>query len=171
MTELIHLEGTKTWVAKGVDCGENSTTCILTFSHSGNTSLGTISVGDKPVGVIALSSWIAPDCSAMGKVTDESLTPITEAQCEIDPISGVQDVTITVKGQAVLHSVAFTDRKPYADMIYTPVPEKNLVDLASDTWEATDMLGRNSMQSRCLSGNPVRLQRSKISKCHAKLRQ
>ena len=142
MTELIHLEGTKTWVAKGVDCGENSTTCILTFSHSGNTSLGTISVGDKPVGVIALSSWIAPDCSAMGKVTDESLTPITEAQCEIDPISGVQDVTITVKGQAVLHSVAFTDRKPYADMIYTPVPEKNLVDLASDTWEATDMLGR-----------------------------
>lgn len=142
MYDMIYDKAQELWVAKGVDCGEGSVTCILTFSHSGNTSLGEIALDGKAVGIAALSSKGAPDSNSMGMKDTGSAAPITEARCEIDSVSGIHDVTVKVTGQATLHSIAFTSENAYANVVYTPVPEKNLRDFGSEAWEATDMLGR-----------------------------
>ncbi len=130
------------WVAKGVDCGQESITCILTFTHSGNTSLGQIMVDGKYVGVVAMSSKGASDSNTMGLSAVNAQEIVTEARCEIDKISGVHDIAVWVDGHARLCEIGFSSEYAYAHINYTPVPESQLVDLYADTWEATDMLGR-----------------------------
>ena len=133
----------KLWIAKGVDCGQDSITCILTFTHSGDTSLGEIMVDGVSVGVIALSSKGASDSNSMSSKATMATEPTTEARCEIDPVSGVHDIAVKIiRGRAKLDEIAFTNEYAYAHVNYIPVPESQLLDLGSETWEATDMLGR-----------------------------
>lgn len=151
MYHMIYDPAKKLWIAKGVDCGENSITCILTFTHSGNTSLAEIMADGKTVGMIALSSQGDPHSNTMGLSENDAdlnghdlnaFEVVTEARCEIDPISGIRDITVKVRGGAQLCQISFSSEYAYANVSYVPTPEKQLIDLAAETWVGTDMLGR-----------------------------
>ena len=100
------------------------------FTNSLNTSKGDIRIdspdGGRHIGVVMFSN---------GKAEDE-------CRAEIDAVSGVHDVYITVSGSAVITDIAFTPDSPYDAVSYVPAPESRIIDNGHDTWEATDMLGR-----------------------------
>lgn len=116
------------WRADKVDFGAGSISVRMHFAASANTSRGTIMADGKTIGVIALSSYDPDD---------------TEARCEIDKTAGVHDVTVQVEGSARLLSFEASEEDVYAGITYEPVPERAITDLGSETWEATDMLGRH----------------------------
>ncbi len=126
-TDMIFDESANLWRADRVDFGAGSISVRVHFARSANTSLGTIMADGKTIGVIALSGDGTPD---------------TEARCEIDMTAGVHDVTISLCGQAHLISFEPSEEPVYAGVSYAPVPEKAILDMGYDGWEATDMLGR-----------------------------
>ena len=127
MADMHYDKTARVWRAEGVDFGEGAVSVRIRFSKSANVSLGYIGVDGRTVGVAAFS----------GVNEDE-----TEARCEIDPVSGVHDVEIRLRGHAVLHSFEPTAAPVYDGVTYEPVPEKSILDMGYDGWEATDMLGR-----------------------------
>ena len=127
MVELYFDKEAKLWKADKVDFGTGSISVRIHFAHSGNTTLGYIKADGKDIGVIALSSYDNED---------------TEARCEIDKTEGVHDVTVSLRGSAKLLSFEVSSEPVYTGITYEPVPEKAIVDMGYDTWEATDMLGR-----------------------------
>lgn len=153
MATLYFHQDTNLWHAEGVDCGKGSITCSLTFSHSTDCSMAEVSVDGTPVGVIALSSYTAPGNPTMGlpgKDTDPA--PIIEAKGEIDPVSGVHDITVRITGKAKVYDISFSNASPYPVTPYIPVPEKALIDMDFSHWEATDMLGRKMASSEDVRG-------------------
>lgn len=128
MSTLSRGEEKHSWVAGAMDLGG----CIsgrLTFSRSGNTSLATVWADGTAIGTAALSS-------------DNKEGRENEAVFDMDPVDGVHEISVTVRGDAVLHAIGFSTEPAFRISTYVPVPEKQLVDLQSETWEATDMLGR-----------------------------
>ena len=88
------IKETDTYIAEKCNCNGNFKKAILTFSNSCDTSLAYIYADSTPIGVCALSS-----------VKGERMC----AQCEIDDISHFDRIEIKVDGDAVLHSVEFSD--------------------------------------------------------------
>ncbi len=121
------IKETDTYIAENCNCNGDFKKAIVTFSNSCDTSLAYISADSVPIGVCALSS-------IKGKIMD--------AQCEIDAVSHFDKIEIKVDGDALLHSIEFSPEPIYSDVSYTKVEENTLIDFESDTWEATDMLGR-----------------------------
>ncbi len=115
----------KMWLLPDCDFGTEAHTAIIRFTNSVNVTLATIFADGTPIGVCALS-------------TKEKETT---SCCEIETTSGKHRVEIRTEGDAKLIDVSFPEQPPVSPS-YVPVPEKNLRDTQSDTWEATDMLGR-----------------------------
>ncbi len=120
-------QGAGLWRAGQVDFGTGAHSLRIRFAGSADTSLGTVMADGIPIGRIAFSSYDIND---------------TEAVCEIDETAGVHDVTLSLRGHARLLSLAVSADEAYADIAYEPIPERAILDLGTDTWEATDMLGR-----------------------------
>ena len=108
------------------DFGNGSVKAVVSFSESPIVSILKIEADGQAIGVGALANWQSTDI----------------AEIEINPTSGVHDVKLTIDGNAVLLSLDFSAEPIYAGISYTPTPEKKFRDTMSDTWEATDMLGR-----------------------------
>jgi hypothetical protein len=106
-------------------CGIKS--AVVTFCNSCDVSLCYISADGKPIGVGALSS----------NYNNKS----DMAQFPIDEFCGTADIELTVDGQAKILDLEFSP-EPCRKANYTPTPESSFRDTKSDTWEATDMLGR-----------------------------
>ena len=113
--------------AGNMDFGCGALSGRLVFSESGNTSLATVYADGMPIGTAALSS----DAEAR-----------TEAVFPIDRTEGIREVTVTLDGSARLHSLTFSAEPAFGATDYIPTPEKKLIDLGAQDWEATDMLGR-----------------------------
>ena len=113
--------------AGNMDFGCGALSGRLVFSESGNTSLATVYADGMPIGTAALSS----DAEAR-----------TEAVFPIDRTEGIREVTVTLDGSARLHSLTFSAEPAFGATDYVPTPEKKLIDLGAQDWEATDMLGR-----------------------------
>ncbi len=128
MAQLTYDKNTGVFCAGHIDFGSGSISARIRFADSPNTSLGILYADGQAIGTVALSSGTNPDN--------------TEARCEIDPTAGVHEVTIAVRGHAKLLSFEPSAEAAYAGMTYEPVPERAIVDMGYDTWEATDMLGR-----------------------------
>ncbi len=134
MVQFTFDQATRTWIAPAVDFGEAAKSLRIHFAHAANATLGIVRIDagrdtERTVGTVALCSYRIED---------------TEARCDIDPVSGVHDVTVQITGShATLLSVEASQDAPYADLHYEPVPERAIIDLHADTWEATDMLGRH----------------------------
>lgn len=62
--------------------------------------------------------------------------------CEIEETSGIHDVYLVFTMENGYRSFCFTKNSPYDNCDYTPVPDSCIIDVQSDTWEGTDMLGR-----------------------------
>lgn len=113
--------------AGNMDFGYGALSGRLVFSESGNTSLATVYADGMPIGTAALSS----DAEAR-----------TEAVFPIDRTEGIREVTVTLDGSARLHNLTFSAEPAFGATDYVPTPEKKLIDLGAQDWEATDMLGR-----------------------------
>ncbi len=132
MAQMIYDAAARVWRATQVSFGEDAISARIHFSdlHNG-------------IGHVAAVGTIRADGRVIGKV---SLTPYdptdTEARCEIDPTSGVHDVTISVNAMPSSLSFDPSAEDAYAGMTYEPVPDRAVGEMGYDTWEATDMLGR-----------------------------
>ncbi len=115
------------WQVGAVDFGTGCISACVHFAGAYDTAVGTIMADGVTIGKVALSGWDLSD---------------TEARCEIDKTAGVHDVTVKVEGNAELLSFDVSPEDAYAHVRYEPVPERAIVDLGSESWEATDMLGR-----------------------------
>ncbi len=115
------------WRVGRVDFGDGCISACVHFAGGYDTAEGTICADGTVIGKIALSGKNSPD---------------TEARCEIDKTAGVHEVTVKLAGSAELLSFSVSPEDAYAGVSYEPVPERAVTDLAADTWEATDMLGR-----------------------------
>ena len=60
----------------------------------------------------------------------------------LEKTTGVHDVYLVFHGVCGYRGFRFTKHSPFDDCDYTPVPDSALIDVEPDTWEATDMLGR-----------------------------
>ncbi len=127
MSHITYDADKKLWQVGRIDFGEGCISARIHFSHSADTSLATVMADGKVIGKIALSSWDMAD---------------TEARGEIDRTAGVHEVTLRISGGARILSFEASPEDAYAGVDYEPVPERAIVDLYADTWEATDMLGR-----------------------------
>ncbi|MCI5886217.1 MAG: hypothetical protein MRZ53_00255 [Oscillospiraceae bacterium] len=127
MDNLILDKKTGVFRAGNMDFGCGALSGRLVFSESGNTSLATVYADGMPIGTAALSS----DAEAR-----------TEAVFPIDRTEGIREVTVTLDGSARLHSLTFSAEPAFGATDYVPTPEKKLIDLGAQDWEATDMLGR-----------------------------
>ena len=106
----------------------NESKCVVTFNGSHNASLLTIKADGVPVGMCAL-------CSS-GDVPET-------AECPIDSVDkGVHEISVELDGSAGIHSLEFSSDELYKGVSYEPTPLSNLRNVRSETWEATDMLGR-----------------------------
>ncbi len=129
MSIPVYDKSARAWVLPPVDCGKGVCTAQIRFTHAVNVTVVTLYAEQTPIGVCALSSRVSAEAE-------------TEALCEIEPIEGMHQITVrTDGGGARLTEVTFTDQ-PIPSPSYTPVPQKKLRNTLSDTWEATDMLGR-----------------------------
>lgn len=108
------------------DFGKGAVCARVEFCHAEDAELATIYADKKPIGVCALSSMGERDV----------------AYCPIDRTVGIHDVTVRVGERAVVHAISFSKMPAYERIDYKPVPEDSLQKIDTDTWEATDMLGR-----------------------------
>ncbi len=115
------------WRVGKIDFRDGAISARIHFAHSADTSVATVYADDQVIGKIALSSYDLTDTEAIG---------------EIDETAGVHDVTLRIDGRATVLSFSVSSEDAYAGVSYEPVPERAVLDLGSDTWEATDMLGR-----------------------------
>ncbi len=127
MAELIFDSAAGLWCAGRVDFGTGCISACLHFASSANTSVATVRADGQVIGKIALAALDLND---------------TEARGEIDPIAGVHEVTVEVEGDARILSLEVSSEDACAHIHYEPVPDRAIVDLGSESWEATDMLGR-----------------------------
>ncbi len=127
MADLILDKATGVWHVGAVDFGTGCISARVHFAGAYDTAVGTIRADGQVIGKVALSGYDLSD---------------TEATCEIDPTAGVHEVSVTVAGNATLLSLEVSPEDAYAHIHYEPVPERAIIDLGADTWEATDMLGR-----------------------------
>ncbi len=127
MVKLIYDKGSSMWKADSVSFGTGCISGKITFTDSGNTSLGVVRADGKAIGTVALSS---------------DARPVNEAVFDIDLTEGTHEVSVEVKGSATLFDLAFSAEPAFGDSVYVPTPERKLIDMGSETWEATDMLGR-----------------------------
>ncbi len=97
------------------------------FLESGNTSLATVYADGMPIGTAALSS----DVEAR-----------TEAVFPIDRTEGYPGGHGYVGRQCPPAQSTFSAEPAFGATDYVPTPEKKLIDLGAQDWEATDMLGR-----------------------------
>ncbi len=127
MSNIIYDADAHLWRIGTIDFGEGCISACVHFAGAYDTAVGTIYADGTVIGKVALSGNDLRD---------------TEARCEIDPTSGLHEVTLKLTGRAEILSFSVSPEDAYAGVHYEPVPERAIVDLASDTWEATDMLGR-----------------------------
>ncbi len=128
MSNMVYDADAHLWRVGKIDFGEGCISARIHFARSADTSLASVMADGKVIGKIALSSYDMKD---------------TEARGEIDKTAGVHEVTIKILGCAEPLSFEASPKDAYADVHYEPVPERAIVDLCADTWEATDMLGRH----------------------------
>lgn len=137
MIELTFDEAARLWRADEVDFGEGSIRLKIRFRGSGDAVKGTIAADGQIIGIAMLTGDGKPE---------------TEAECEIDRTQGVHDVTISLGGGATPLSLEPSAEPAYAEVAYEPIPEKNIVDMGYDDWEATDMLGRKVASAEDVKG-------------------
>ncbi len=127
MNQITYDADTRLWRIGTVDFGDGCISACIHFARSADTSVATVLADGQVIGKIALSSYDMAD---------------TEARGEIDKTTGRHEVTIRLSGHAEILSFAVSAEDAYAHVAYEPVPERAIIDLGADTWEATDMLGR-----------------------------
>ncbi len=127
MSNITYDAVARLWRIGQIDFGAGAISATVHFAGAYDTAVATILADGRVIGKIALSGTTRPD---------------TAATAEIDPTAGVHDVTIRLDGHAELLSFAVSDKDAYADVHYVPIPERAIVELGAETWEATDMLGR-----------------------------
>lgn len=114
------------FIAENYDFKEGMRGVTFTFSNCDNTSLAHIYADGNHIGTLALANEKAVDCSS----------------CEIEKTVGVHNVEIVIDGDVTISEIEFTKDSPFDTVTYEPICDDTLVDIRSDSWEATDMLGR-----------------------------
>ncbi len=127
MADMIFDKAAGVFRAGAVDFGAGCISACVHFAGSPDTSVGTVMADGAVIGKVAMSSYDISD---------------TEARFEIDPTAGIHEVTIAVSGHVNILSFDASAEDAYAHVSYEPAPERAIIDLQSETWEATDMLGR-----------------------------
>ncbi len=119
---------TCTWQVGRLDFGAGAHALRFVFSDARNTALGVIEADGRVLGTVALAG-----CNHEP----------TEARCEIQPIAGEHEVTVTIqRGYATPEAVEVLPGGAWDGITYEPVPDSAVLDMGYATWEATDMLGR-----------------------------
>ncbi|MBR4942324.1 MAG: hypothetical protein IKZ19_10040 [Clostridia bacterium] len=111
-----------------LSCTKGTRSLAINFSRSCNVSLAYISSEGVPLAVCALSG--------------EFYSQFNTAYCNIPTLEKDAPISVSVDGNAVLHSVELSDSEYLFRSDYVPTPQTKLLSVNCDSWEATDMLGR-----------------------------